>query len=124
MDDTIDQMNKSAQAIVSFELDEIRPEMRELGSTIVDAAGFLRVAVPLLSEIAANADKTARTPAFKISRLEEQADEIYARGRKLLFQKTRHGDAMEFIRRVRYTHISIRWSTISTMSPTRSRALW
>jgi predicted phosphate transport protein (TIGR00153 family) len=105
MDDTIDQMNKSAQAIVSFELDDICPEMRELGGTIVEAAGFLRVAVPLLSEIAANADKISEA-CIQISRLEEQADEIYARGRKLLFQKTRHGDAMEFIRQSEvYAHL-------------------
>lgn len=79
--------------------------MRELGGTIVEAAGFLRVAVPLLSEIAANADKISDA-CLQISRLEEHADEIYARGRKLLFQKTRHGDAMEFIRQSEvYAHL-------------------
>lgn len=105
MDDTIDQMNKSAQAIVSFELDDFAPEMRELGSTILEAAGLLRIAMPLLSEIAANADKLAEA-CIQISRLEEQADEIYARGRKQLFLKTRHGDAMEFIRQSEvYAHL-------------------
>jgi uncharacterized protein Yka (UPF0111/DUF47 family) len=49
MDDTIDQMNKSAQAIVAFDLTSFAPEMRELGGLIIEAAQLVRKTVPLLS---------------------------------------------------------------------------
>jgi predicted phosphate transport protein (TIGR00153 family) len=105
MDDTIDQMNKSAQAIVAFELNEFSAEMRELGTISVKAARLLREAVPLLSKIAANADKISAI-CVQISALEGRGDEVYARGRKVLFHATRDGDAMEFIRRSEvYAHL-------------------
>jgi uncharacterized protein Yka (UPF0111/DUF47 family) len=72
--------------------------MRQLGSLSVEASRLLRRAVPLLSEIAANADRITDV-CIQISRLEEQGDAVYAQGRKALFTMTRAGDAMEFIRR-------------------------
>lgn len=97
MDDTIDQMNKSAQAIVSFELQDFSPEMRELAAPSVEASRLLRKAVPLLSEIAANADRISDM-CVQISAIEGRGDEVFARGRKALFTATRDGNAMEFIR--------------------------
>jgi predicted phosphate transport protein (TIGR00153 family) len=97
MDDTIDQMNKSAQAIVAFEVNQFDPEMRELGAIIVEAAKLVRTAVPLISAIGANADRLSEL-CLQISRLEGQGDDVYARGRKQLFHKARGGDAMAFIR--------------------------
>lgn len=97
MDDTIDQMNKSAQAIVSFEIRDFSPEMRELATLSVEAARLLRKAVPLLSEIAANADRISDM-CVQISAIEGRGDEVFARGRKALFNATRDGNAMEFIR--------------------------
>jgi uncharacterized protein len=97
MDDTIDQMKKSAQAIVAFEVDQFDPEMRELGTIIVEASRTLRTAVPLLSAIGENADRLSEL-CQQISRLEGQGDDAYARGRKQLFQVARDGDAMSFIR--------------------------
>lgn len=106
MDDTIDQMNKSAQAIVSFELHDFSPEMRELTVISVNAARLLRRAVPLLSEIAGNADRISDI-CVQISALEGRGDEVYATGRKALFNATRGGDAMEFIRQSEvYAHLS------------------
>jgi predicted phosphate transport protein (TIGR00153 family) len=105
MDDTIDQMNKSAQAVVAFELDRFAPEMAEIGDVIVEAAELVRRAVPLLSKVSANADKISDI-CVQISRLEGRGDEIYARGRKRLFHETRAGAAMEFIRQSEvYAHL-------------------
>jgi len=97
MDDTIDQMNKSAQAIVAFELRDFTPEMRELAAIGVDAARLLRKAMPLLSQIAANADRISDI-CVQISGIEGRGDELFARGRKALIDATRDGNAMEFIR--------------------------
>jgi predicted phosphate transport protein (TIGR00153 family) len=105
MDDTIDQMNKSAQAIIAFELTAFEPEMQELSAIITGAARLVRKAVPLLSELNANATRLSNA-CVEISRLEERGDEIYARGRQRLFQKTRHGPAMAFIQGNEvYTHL-------------------
>jgi uncharacterized protein len=105
MDDIIDQMNKSAQAIVAFELRDFSPEMREFGAISVEASRLLRKAVPLLSEIAANADRISDV-CVQISGLEGRGDEIFARGRKALFNAARDGNAMEFIRQSQvYVHL-------------------
>jgi uncharacterized protein len=105
MDDTIDQMNKSAQAVVAFELRNFASDIRTLGGISVEAAHLLRKAVPLLSEVAANADRISEI-CIQISRLEEQGDHVYAQGRKKLFTVTRAGNAMEFIRQSEvYTHL-------------------
>lgn len=97
MDDTIDQMNKSAQAIISFEIRDFSPEMRELAALGVEAARLLRKAVPLLSGIADNADRISDM-CVQISAIEGRGDVVFARGRKALFNATRDGNAMEFIR--------------------------
>ena len=105
MDDTIDQMNKSAQAIVAFELRDFTPEMRELATLSVEASRLLRKAVPLLSEIAANADRISDM-CVQISGLEGRGDEVFSRGRKALFNAARDGNAMEFIRQSEvYAHL-------------------
>jgi uncharacterized protein len=96
MDDTIDQMNKSAQAIIAFELVTFEPDMKELSVIIIEAAQLVQKAVPLLSELNSNATKLSNA-CVQISRLEERGDEVYARGRQRLFQKTRNGPAMAFI---------------------------
>jgi uncharacterized protein len=105
MDDTIDQMNKSAQAITAFELNIFDSEMRELSVIIIEAAQLVRKAVPLLSELNANATKLSNA-CMQISKLEERGDEVYARGRQRLFHKTRNGPAMAFIQGNEvYTHL-------------------
>lgn len=104
MDDTIDQMNKSAQAIIAFELQSFEPEMKELSAIIIEAAQLVRKAVPLLSEINANATKLSNA-CIQISGLEERGDEIYGRGRQQLFRKTRD-QPMAFIQGNEvYTHL-------------------
>ncbi len=106
MDDTVDQMNKSAQAIVAFELKEFTPEMKELGALIIEGAQLVRRTVPLLSEVHANATKLSNA-CIQLSRVEERGDVIYARGRKELFHQCLDGRAMKFIQENEvYTHLN------------------
>ncbi len=49
MDDSIDQMNKTAKAILLFEVREFAPPMQQMGDIILQAAKLVREAVPLLS---------------------------------------------------------------------------
>src|SRR3979411_2440858 len=51
LDDAIDQMQKTAKAIVLFEMTTFEPEMRAMADAIVDCAGLVSRAVPLLANI-------------------------------------------------------------------------
>jgi predicted phosphate transport protein (TIGR00153 family) len=100
MDDAIDQMNKTAKTITLFEVRSFEPQMQQMGEIILQAANLVLEAVPLLSSIGTNAGRL-NALTERIIRVEEQADQVYDRGRKALFlanrQGTAEGGAMSFI---------------------------
>lgn len=97
MDDSIDQMNKTAKTIVMFEVGAFEPQMQQMGEIIVQAAKLVLEAVPLLGSIGTNAGHI-NTVTSNIIRIEEQADQIYDNGLKALFVANRQqGNAMGFI---------------------------
>src|SRR5262245_6092240 len=51
MDDAIDQMQKTAKAIVLFSVTSFRPQMKTMADVIVQCSGLVREAVPLLRSI-------------------------------------------------------------------------
>ena len=55
MDDSIDQMNKTAKNITLFEVRKFDPQMQQMGEIILQAAKLVLKAVPLLSSIGKNA---------------------------------------------------------------------
>jgi predicted phosphate transport protein (TIGR00153 family) len=95
MDDSIDQMQKTAKSVMIFELREFTPQMREMADVIRRCAALVEEAIPLLKSISSEA---ARLSAIteEISRLEGQADELHDNGLKELFQLHR-ADPMGFI---------------------------
>jgi hypothetical protein len=99
MDDAIDQMNKTAKAITLYEVRSFDPHMQQMGQVILEAAGLLLEAVPLLRSIGTNAERL-HALTEKIIHVEERADQLYDQGRKALFIAARQaekGDAMNFI---------------------------
>lgn len=96
LDDTIDQMKKTAKAVVLFEVDKIEPEMAAMGDRIMQAAGLTVEAVTLLGSLREN---TARLHAIteEIIHLEEDADSLHDKGIKSLFLQHRGGNAMNYI---------------------------
>jgi uncharacterized protein len=101
MDDAIDQMNKTAKAIVMFELRSFEPQMQQMSDIILQGSQLVLEAVPLLSSIGSNAARL-NTLTAKIIAIEEQADDIHNRGLKALFIANRDGNnnqgsAMNFI---------------------------
>jgi uncharacterized protein len=96
MDDAIDQMNKTAKTIVTFEVRAFEPPMQEISDIIVQSAQLVSEAVPLLGSIGANAVRLTELTTKLIS-IEEAADDIYNRGLRELFLKNRDGNAMNFI---------------------------
>ena len=96
LDDSIDQMQKTAKAITLFEATSFEPQMRQMADIILRCAELTVEAVGHLSGMRQNA---ARINAIteEIIRLEDQADELNDSGIKALFLKHRGGNAIDFI---------------------------
>jgi hypothetical protein len=97
MDDAIDQMQKTAKAIVLFEMTSFEPEMRAMADAIVECAQLVARAVPLLSNIGTHAGQLNEI-CLQVSRIEGRGDETHERGLKALYLRSKVGDAMEFVR--------------------------
>jgi predicted phosphate transport protein (TIGR00153 family) len=96
LDDAIDQMQKTAKAVILFEVDAFEPQMREMGDVIVQAAKLTVEAVSLLPTMRQNASRINGI-AEEITRIEEHADEVYDAGMKALFLAHRGRDPMGYI---------------------------
>ena len=96
LDDTIDQMQKTAKTVLLFEVDTLEPEMAQMGDRILQAADLTVEAVKLLGSLRENA---ARLNAIteEIIRLEDDTDALNDGGIKALFKRHRDGNAMDYI---------------------------
>ncbi len=96
MDDTVDQMKKTAKAIVQFEMTEFGPELQRMGDAVLRCAGLLKEAVPLLSRIGPNAGRINELCEL-IRTAEGEADDVHDAAVAELFRRCRPGDALGFI---------------------------
>ena len=100
LDDSIDQMQKTAKVITLYEMRDFAPHMRQLGDIAVQAAALTVEAVGLLPEMRKNHGRLNELTE-RIARLESQSDDLYDDGMKALYESTRGngqgGDAMAFI---------------------------
>lgn len=97
MDDALDQMNKTAKAVLLFEVQTFEPGMRETGDLIIKSAGLVAEAVPLLRTMRVNAPKLNQLTEA-IVRVEEQSDHVCHDGLKALLQGPARTDAMAWIK--------------------------
>jgi predicted phosphate transport protein (TIGR00153 family) len=97
LDDAIDQMQKTAKAIVLFEMTVFEPEMRAMADSIVECALLVARATPLLANIGQHVGQLNEI-CLQISRIEGRGDEIHERGLKALYLRSKAGDPMEFVR--------------------------
>lgn len=95
MDNSIDMMQKTAKALMLFEVRTFTPEMKAMADAIVECAGLVQEAVPLLSSISTHAARISAI-AEKISLIEGQADEMHDRGLKALYAHSK-SDPMAYI---------------------------
>jgi predicted phosphate transport protein (TIGR00153 family) len=95
MDDAIDQMNKTAKAVLLYEVRQFDQPMREMGEAILRAAKLMFEALPLLQSIGKNAARLNEITEA-IIQVEEQADQLYEQGRKELFLAHRNSGGMAF----------------------------
>jgi uncharacterized protein len=97
MDDSVDQMQQTAKAIILFEAASFEPEMRSMGDAVVECAELVQRAVAMLANVGKNAAELTEI-GLQITRIEGHADEIHDRGLGNLYQRAKSGDAMGFIR--------------------------
>ena len=97
MDDSIDQMNSTANSILLYEVTEFAPEMRDMAGIVVEAARITAEAIPLLRSLASNAGRLHELTA-RLIQIEGHADDIHDAGMKALFKASQQGGTpMAFI---------------------------
>jgi predicted phosphate transport protein (TIGR00153 family) len=96
LDDSIDQMQKTAKTALLFEVTNFEPSMGWMGATIISAARLTVDAVALLGSMRQQAPHL-NVITEEIIRLEETADELHDQGIKALYAKYRNGNAMDYI---------------------------
>ena len=95
MDNTIDQMQKTAKGIKLFDVTEFTPEMKDMADAIVKCSQLMKEAVPLLGSISTHAVRISDLTA-QMSSLEGRADELHDLGLKALYQTTDKTNSMAF----------------------------
>ena len=95
MDNTIDQMQKTAKGVKLFDVTEFTPEMKDMADAIVKCAQLMQEAVPLLNSISSEAVRISDLTA-QMSALEGRADELHDIGLKALYQTTGKTNSMAF----------------------------
>jgi uncharacterized protein len=96
MDNAIDQMQKTAKAVMIFNLRSFTPQMREMGDTIVRCAQLVEEAMPLLRRISAEAGRLSSI-SEQISQLEGRADDMHDRGLQELYETHGASNPMAYI---------------------------
>ena len=96
MDNSIDQMQKTAKAVMLFDIREFTPEMKAMGDDIVKCATLVREALPLLSAVNKHAGKISSLTE-QITRIEGHADDLHDVGLKALYEQHKTTNAMAFI---------------------------
>lgn len=96
MDDSVDQMNKTAKTILLYDVGQFEEAMAQMGDVIVESARLTAEIVPMLKNMAPNAARihelTRRAVAF-----EDETDRLHDAGLKALYHGRGKTDAMAFI---------------------------
>lgn len=95
MDDSIDEMLAAARAIDLYELQQLRPEMKQIVDIIAEAAKVTNEAIPLLRNVSKNGPVLHKLTE-KLVRLEGKADDVHAAGLKRAFQDIARKDPLQF----------------------------
>jgi hypothetical protein len=96
MDNSIDQMQKTSKSVMLFDIRTFTPHMQSMGDDIVECAGLVQEALPLLRSISNHVGRISRI-CEKISSIEGRADETHDIGLKDLYERHAKADAMGFI---------------------------
>ena len=95
MDNSIDQMQKTAKTVALFDVKAFTPKMKEMGDAIVKSAELVQEAVPLLGSLTTEATRLSALTE-QISQLEGRADELHDEGLRALYRDYAKSDPMAF----------------------------
>ena len=95
MDNTIDQMQKTAKTIMLFDQRTFTTQQKEMADAIVQSALLVQEAIPLLSSINANSGRISRLTE-QISKIEGQADDLHDIGLRELYRANQPSNSMAF----------------------------
>jgi uncharacterized protein Yka (UPF0111/DUF47 family) len=95
MDNSIDQMQKTAKGVILFDVKEFTPQMKNMGDAIVRCSQLVREAMPLLRSISREANRLTEI-SREISQYEGRADEMHDTGLRELFLAHGRSDPMAF----------------------------
>ena len=90
MDNSIDQMQKTAKSIKLFDVTTFTPQMKQMADTILQCAQLVQEGVPLLKSISPEAVRISSITE-RISALEGRADEMHDSGLHELYQAAAAG---------------------------------
>ena len=96
LDDAVDQMNKTAKAVMLYDLRSFEPNMRAMAERIIMLAKLTAEGLPLMRDIGRN---SARLHALtgEVSKIEEQCDQLCDEGLRALYRGKAKQDALAFI---------------------------
>jgi uncharacterized protein len=95
MDNTIDQMLKTAKTIMLFDQRTFTPQQKEMADAIVLSADLMREAMPLLSSMNTNAGRLNEI-SEQISKIEGRTDELHDAGLQELYRANQPSNSMAF----------------------------
>lgn len=105
LDDTIDEMQATVQAIDLYQVTEFTPQMRDMAAIALDAARLTAEAIPLLRDVARNGPRLHELTE-RLVRIEGHADEIHRTGlRQALADHGRSDTLRLIIEREIYKHL-------------------
>jgi predicted phosphate transport protein (TIGR00153 family) len=96
LDDSIDQMQKTAKTVTLFEQREFAPEMRGMADLIIEMARCTVELMGKLDKLSQNAGDIDKL-THRLVELENESDHLYDRGVKALFLKHRNGQPLDYI---------------------------
>lgn len=96
MDDAIDQMKQTSKGVLLYEVKDFDPRMREMADLIIGAADITVEMVSALREMKKYSNRLMSL-AVKMTRLEEESDDLYDAGLREMFRRHRTSDPMAYI---------------------------
>lgn len=105
LDDTVDEMQATAQAIDLYDVKEFAPQMRDMAALAVDAARLTAEALPLLRDVSRNGRRLHELTE-RLVRIEGHADAIHTAGLRQALQDHGSTDTLRFVvEREIYKHL-------------------
>jgi uncharacterized protein Yka (UPF0111/DUF47 family)/ADP-ribose pyrophosphatase YjhB (NUDIX family) len=107
MDDAIDEMQATVQAVDVYDVTTFEQEMKDMGAIIVDAARLVAEAMPLLRDVGRNGTRLHELTE-RLVRMENHADELHRAGLKRAFREHGEKATMRFlVSREIYKHLEM-----------------